>query len=141
MIESLGKRQLMNLNKGSVIQLYEYDSNSVYNQIIQFLINKDITPDVIDTFFNKRFKFKHSNLCSEIELPGSHKIIITSTPTGNNNYYEQFVSYDDRLTGIIQTNNEEFDPNEFLLNHKIVIPERKVKGSKEFFDLFLNNIK
>jgi len=126
-----------------------FKRGKIANTLVEFVVSEKTTCDVIDYYFRKSKELvhrqsigrMHRNLCSEIELPGSHKMIITSTPTGNNKFYEEFVSYNDRLTGIIPTDNTEFDPNEFLLNHKIVIPERKVKDSKEIFDLFLNNIK
>lgn len=125
---------------------------------IEFTINEETAIYAIDTYLRKHKEEKytqsiascHRNPCDEIELPGSKEVIISTTPTGANKFYEEFVSYNDmRVIGKIEVKSTmhsdvihepvqcsmpdltiyfdkyaEFNEDEFILNHTINIPQR-----------------
>jgi len=118
-----------------------FKRGKIANTLVEFVVSEKITCDVIDYYFRKSKELVDRQTiarwdrkpCSEIILPR----IISSTPTGANNFYDEFVSYNDRSTGIIPTQPLS-DPkpevllcyidmiyeDEFILNHTINIPQR-----------------
>lgn len=137
-----------------------FNRGKIANTLVEFVVSEKTTCDVIDYYFRKSKELVDRQTiarwdrkpCSEIILPR----IISSTPTGANNFYDEFVSYNDRSTGIIPTQplsdpkpevlyymdyfytDDVFDPNEFLLNHKVTIKEHKTDLSLGMSEEFLH---
>jgi len=135
-----------------------FSKGKISYTFVEFTVNEKTTNYAIDTYLrkHKEEKYKqsiascHRNPCDEIELPGSKEVIISTTPTGDNNFFEEFVSYNDmRVSGKIEVKSTmhsdvihepvqcsmpdltiyfdkytEFNEDEFILNHTINIPQR-----------------
>ena len=113
---------------------------SIYN-FAEFTICPNDSYDSVKYKLKKWTKYKynteygrilqHTGPCNEIPL--------TATSNLNSNVIPGISLMES--PDLFIDRNYEFDPNEFLLNHKIVIHKRNVEDSKEIFDLFLNKIK